>query len=118
VEDVCLTVVNHPDPDERSSIHDLFRRASPDLSDKARFINLISEWLGRHPEMIVQWSGFSSDTRATAWPYFSLDGLEVGFYSTIDGGFQRSNVLKWKNAADACADYLYRAFKWVLERDQ
>ena len=40
-----------------------------------------------------------------------LDGTEVGFF---DGG--RRTVTIYDDAADACADFVYRETLWVKER--
>lgn len=115
VENVCRAVVTFHEPGAGLSIYDAFEQASADLSDRAHFLAVVSKWLRTHPELVQKWTMFSSDTRATPWPYFSLDRLEVGFVS-VKGAFE--DVQRWENGPDACADYLYRAFTWVLRRER
>lgn len=117
VEDACTAVIEMKVSGD--SILHAFDRASPDLSNRDTFCELVSKWLQLHPEIVRQWSFFSCDTRATPWPYFLLDQLKVGFLTVVPGiGVRDADVRIWNSGADACADYLYRAFKWVLQREQ
>ncbi len=116
VDSVCHAVETIHDPRGSLSIHDVFERASADLSEGGQFLVLVSECLRTHPELVQQWDMFSSDTRATSWPYFSLDRLEVGFVVSVNGASE--DVRRWENGPDACADYLHRAFKWVLLKER
>jgi len=116
VEAVCLAVITWHEPAGADlSILDMFERTSADLSDRTRFQTLVSEWLRTRPDLVKKWSMFSDDTRATPWPYFSIDRLEVGFVS-VKGKFE--DMQQWANGWDACADYLFRAFTWVLCRER
>jgi len=110
-ERVCVAVVRFHDRSLRLSLRDAFELASADLSDRSQFLKQTSDWLRTHPELVHEWFLFSSNTRSTPWPYLSLERLEVGFVS-VKGQFE--DVQRWENGPDACADYLYRAFKWVL----
>ena len=87
----------------------LFREASPDLSDRQRFIELVSGYLDRHEELLETWQTYSYDKRSSPSPY--LDGTEVGFFSG-----ERTNVRRYEKSLDACADFIYREASWVLER--
>jgi hypothetical protein len=87
----------------------LFREASPDLSDRQRFIELVSSYLNLHQELIETWQNYSYDKRLSPSPY--LDRTEVGFYS---GGHR--NVQHYEKTLDAGADFMHREATWVLER--
>jgi len=79
------------------------RTAAADLSDSTEFLTLVAECLRANPGLVQQWTMFSSDTRTTPWPYFSLERLEVGLVS-VKGAFE--DVGRWDNGPDACADHL------------
>jgi hypothetical protein len=40
-----------------------------------------------------------------------MDGLEVGFFDEV-----RRDVIKQRDAASACADFVFREASWVLLR--
>jgi len=111
VEGVCQAVVRFHDRSLGLSLRDAFEQASADMSDRSQFLKLVSNFLLARPDLVHQWTIFSGDTRSTPWPYFSFERFEVGFVS-VKGGFE--DVQRWETGPEACADYLYRVFKWVL----
>ena len=57
----------------------LLQEPSPDLSDRQRFIELVSGYFDRHQELLETWQTYPYDKRSSSSPY--LDGTEVGFFS-------------------------------------
>jgi hypothetical protein len=101
------------------SIHDQFVAAEPDLSDRAELVRSAIDWLRAHPDVIQHWAWYSEDKRASPSPYLQLgapDELgphEVGFYDARAG---RLDVVRHRDAAEACADFLYREAVWQIRR--
>jgi len=87
----------------------LFQEASPDLSDRQEFVELVAGYLAHHQELLETWQVYSYDKRVDQGPY--LDGTEVGFYSA-----GRRAVQHYEHPLDACADFIYLEASWVLER--
>lgn len=98
-----------------ASIRQLFEQAAPDLTDRRAFLTAVTQWLQQHPDLVDDWDLFSVDQRSSAAPYFSPGDERtspvVGFFST-DHGHQ--DITHHSNAAEACADYLYRESCLVL----
>jgi hypothetical protein len=89
----------------------LFRRASPDLSERDLFVAAVSRYLARHLELLEMWQGYSADKRTPSGPY--IIGNEVGYFYK-----QRKDVQVYERPVDACADFIYREANWVLENER
>ena len=48
-------------------------------------------------------------------PARNVPGGEVGFFEVLDGRGPRQDVRRHEDAAEACADVIYREAAWVLE---
>jgi len=100
------------------SISELFQVAAPELGDRAVFLSSTTRWLRDHPALVEDWQAYSDDRRASPAPYLHLEDPPtphaVGFYKT-DGAV---DVAHYRDAAHACADYLYREACWILRREQ
>lgn len=92
------------------SIHELFAEtAPPEATTDDQFKSAVAERLADGPELVDAWQTYSYDKRSSPSPY--LDGLEVGHY---DGG--REDVVTHDSPTNACVDFVYREFEWVLHR--
>jgi hypothetical protein len=89
------------------TIRRLFEEANPDLSDRSSFEWAVEQRLRHRSDLVDAWQGYSRDKRTSDSPY--LDGVEVGFY---DRG--RRDVVRHRDEASACADFLFRETSWVL----
>ena len=94
------------------SIRQLFERAGPAVDD-SRFPSLVRSRLSNDPDLIDAWQAYSHDKRATPNPY--LDGREVGFVEILDGRPRSTDIRRYDDLADACADFINREAVWVLE---
>jgi hypothetical protein len=71
------------------------------------FIDLVADWLGKHPVLIQEWQGWSDDKRVSSGPY--MDRFTVGIY---DHGYQ--DVRHHRRLERACADFILREARGVL----
>jgi hypothetical protein len=102
-----------------ASVRQLFESATPELSERSAFLAAVTDWLRKHPALVDQWYGYSMDKRGSPSPYLEVDPtgvpLEVGFY---DKNLGRLDVSHHVDAAEACADFIYREASWVLRRER
>ena len=112
-EDYKRAIARLCDPDasgaEPRSILQQFVEAAPDLSDEDRARFVVQEYLAERPDLIEAWQTYSYDKRTTPSPY--LDGMEVGYFEG-----HRRDVVVYEDRSQACADFICREAKWVLER--
>ena len=92
-----------------ASVRDLFTGAAPDLSDGASFTTFVYARLRSSHELLDAWQGYSWDKRTAPSPY--INGTEVGFFD----GTRKEDMRIHENAAEACADFIYREAVWVIE---
>jgi hypothetical protein len=90
-----------------SSIVQSFRDAGPDLTDRGRFVSLVTDYLRSHTYLIGSWQQHSWDKRVSSGPY--LEGNEVGYYT-----HGKQEVVIHDDPSAACADFLYREATGVL----
>lgn len=107
VEPLCLIGVEWRNSGQ--SLRDLFRRASPKLSDLIGMRHHIQTYLSSHPTLIDAWQKYSWDKRGSPSPF--IDVMRVGFY---DHGYH--DVRQYDDRAAACADFICREASWVLEQ--
>jgi len=93
-----------------SSILQLFREAGPDLTDRSRFVALVTTYLRSHADLTGRWQQYAWSKRVSSGPY--LEGGEVGYYS-----HGKHDVVTHDDLSDACADFLYREATSVLSDD-
>lgn len=92
----------------RATLTELFTTAGVASVDDRTLMAAVAARLAADPALVEVWQGYSYDKRSTPSPY--LDGLEVGFY---DRGYQ--HVARHPTATAACADFVVREVRWVVE---
>ena len=90
------------------SVYQLLTEINPDLSDRLRFIELVSGRLKNDPALVEAWQGYSYDKRVDSGPY--LDRTKVGYYEQGEFRDKRSHP----TPASACADFIFREAESVL----
>lgn len=63
---------------------------------------------------MTAWQAYSDDQRGTPSSY--LRGLEVGFADIEERKLVRRAVVRHRDQAAACADFIRREAAWVLDR--
>ena len=91
------------------SIRERFIEADPPRDNWDELRTELERYLGRQPELVQAWQGFSDDQRGSPAPFMS--GAIVGF---IDDG--REDVTEHQTTVEACADFITRQTAWVLDR--
>lgn len=104
VAPLCAVALRYREADQ--TISGLVEAACPETGDSASFLLAVTHYLRAQPDLITAWSLYSMDKR-TSGAYFRLGKTpEVG---TLGGG-NLYDLRRYKDPADACADFLWREF--------
>jgi hypothetical protein len=91
--------------ESRQSFFELVQAASPDVSNRERFLSAVALYLHDRRDLIDSWALYSENKRTASGPYFKL-----GTPSKVGevGGLRSVPPRRFHDPAEACAEFLWR----------